>query len=415
MNALSNYIAAVEFELASYKPPQGIETNFSRTWEKINEDLLKDEDFGLQIKRGGIMKEVAAQIKTSSSDTTTQMIAAYNYIRNHMKWDGRNRVYVTQSLRSAYDKKSGSSADINLLLVNLLDELEITCDAVILSTRSNGMIHPAQIMIGQFNYVIASARIGEKIYLMDATEKSCPYNMLTTRCINGQGRVISKSRQGWIDLNSTQRFEYTLVMNTSIDENGILKGKMQRKYGNYAALDKRNEINGKIDQDEYIRSVENNHKGLTVTGFVLNNVDSLNKPYSELLDIEITDAAMVAGDMITFTPLLFRQLTSNPFKPEERKFPVDYVYPQIIKDVIVYELPEGFIVDEKPADIALSMPDGKTKFIFRVAVTGSRLQVSSTLDIGKVMYTSDEYLLLKEFYTNLVKKQAEKIVLKKAS
>jgi hypothetical protein len=47
-------------------------------------------------------------------------------------------------------------------------------------------------------------------------------------------------------------------------------------------------------------------------------------------------------------------------------------------------------------------------------VDGNTLQISSTLDIGKSLYTYDEYVSLKEFFAKMVSKQAEKVVLKKS-
>jgi hypothetical protein len=413
MNAVSNYITSLEFELSSFKPPYGMVKNYTNSWESINREMLDDEDFGMQIKRAGFLKDVAGAIAATSTDVESKVIAAYDYIRNSMKWNGLNRVYVTQSLRNAWDNKSGSSADINLMLVVLLREIGIEADPVILSTRSNGIVHPAQIMLGQFNYVIASARIGEKICLMDATEKSCPCNVLMPRCINGQGRLISETRPGWIDLNSTQRYEYTNMITAAILADGTINGKIQRLYGDYAALDKRMEINNKNNKEEYIRSIENTYKGLTVKSCEMIDVDSMYKPYNEVLDVEITDASLVAGNLLTFTPLLYSQWVSNPFKLEDRKFPVDFTYPRIYKDIMIYELPEGYTLDEKPTDLIQTLPDGKTKFIYRLVHSGNKLQIMSTLDIAKPLYTAEEYAALKEFYGNLVKKQAEKVVLKK--
>ena len=413
MNALINYISAMEFELASYTPTSGLTRNYTQTWEKINDDLLIDEDFGSQIRRGGFLKDVAVQIKSKTSDQLKQMIASYDYVRNSMKWDERNRVYVTQSLRSAWDKKSGSSADINLMLVDLLKEMGIESDPVILSTRSNGMIHPAQIMVNQFNYVIASAKIGEITYLMDATEKVCPYNMLPSRCINGQGRIISYERPGWIDLNGTLRYAYTNIVTAAVGKDGTITGKMQRIFGNYAALDKRNEIKNNKDNDAYIRSLENLNKGLLISSYELSNIDSTYKTYNENLTVVISDYSMMTGNIISFSPMLFDQLTSNPFRLEDRKFPVDFIYPRIYKNIITYDIPEGYILDEKPADLVMATPDGKTKFSYRLALIGNKLQISCTVDIGKSLYNGDEYAMLKEFYNMLVSKQAEKVVLKK--
>lgn len=414
MNAMINYQSAMEFELASYKPPSGMVNNYTETWEKINKELMEDEDFGLQLKRGGFLKDVVTQLKVPSDDQVKQMIAAFNYVRNTMKWDNRNRVLLTQNLRNVFDKKAGSSADINLLLVTLLRELGLQSNPVILSTRSNGAIHPAQIMINQFNYVIASVNIGDKSYLLDATEKDGSYNLLPPRCINGQGRIISETKTDWIDLNPAQRYEFMNVIKATIGPDGLITGNMQRSFGNYAALNKRIEIRGSKDNDEYIRNLESSNKGLAVQKFELIGIDSLNKPYQENLDIEVSDYAQIAGNIISLTPLLYDQWSSNPFKLEDRKFPVDFTYPHIYKDIIKYTIPEGYVLDEKPADLIIALPDGKTKFTYRTRVDGNTIQISSTLDIGKSLYTYDEYVSLKEFFARMVSKQAEKVVLKKS-
>ncbi len=298
--------------------------------------------------------------------------------------------------------------------MTLLKELGFKSDPVILSTRNNGFIHPAQIMIDQFNYVIAMVNIGDKTYLLDATEKDGSYNLLPPRCINGQGRIISETKTDWIDLNPAQRYEFTNVIKASIGVDGVIKANMLRSFRNYAALNKRIEIKGSNDNEEYIRNMESMNKGMIVKKFELIGIDSVSKPYTENLDVEISDYAEIAGNIISLSPLLYDQWPSNPFKLEERKFPVDFTYPHIYKDIINYTLPEGYVLDEKPADLILSLPDGKTKFIYRMRVEGNTLQITSTLDIGKNLYSYDEYVSLKEFFSKVVSKQAEKVVLKKS-
>jgi hypothetical protein len=281
------------------------------------------------------------------------MVASYHAIRNHMRCDGRNRVRVTESLRKAYDDKSGSSADINLMLVTLLKHLGLDVEPVIISTRSNGIVHPAQIMLNQFNYVIVSVKIGDKSWLLDATDKLCPPNMLPERCINGQGRVISEKRPGWIDLNTTTRYISTNIVAAKIAPDGSISGNIQSSFSNYAALRKRNEVKGCKDQEEYIRNLETKNEGFTVQKFELLDLDSVHKPYRENLDFIMADNNMASANLITFTPMLIDQLQSNPFKLEERKFPVDYIFPRQYKTIITYEIPEGYILDERPKDLTV--------------------------------------------------------------
>lgn len=415
MNALSNYISNVDFELGSFAPPYGMVKNFTSTWEGINEEMLDDEDFGYQIKHGLFLKETADMLLAKYPDSERRISSAFEFVRDRMKWNELNRMYATKSLRTVWDEKSGSSADINLMLVTLLRHMNFDAEPVILSTRGHGMIHPGQIMLGQFNYVIASVKVGEKMYLMDATEKSCPYSMLTSRCINGQGRVISEVRPAWVDLNSTHRYEYTNMISATIQNSGQITGTIQHLYGNYAALDKRNEITEHGDHDKYISEVEDDHLGLTINDFQLIDLDSLNKPFKEKFEVEIADASTVAGNLISFSPIPYPEWSNNPFKMDKRTFPVDFIYPRLYRDIINYTLPEGYAIDEKPENVILTLPDGKTKFTYRLAVTDNILQVMSTLEIGKSLYIYNEYELLKEFFGGVVSKQNQKIVLKKVA
>jgi hypothetical protein len=414
MNAPLNYYSAIELELGWFQPPRGMTKNFTQTWEKINEDLVDDEDFGLALNRSGFLKDVAGEIKSRYQDPGQQVVAAYNYIRESMKWDERSRIYVTTSLRDSFDKKSGSSADINLMLVAILKELGIDSDPVIISTRSNGIIHPAQMMLNQFNYVIASARLGNKSFLMDATSKTCPCNMLPERCINGQGRVISKTRPGWIDLKNSCRYSCTSTITASIDADGSMKGTLQHEYIDIAAIEKRIEISNKKDTEEYIRDLEKRNPGMQITGHEIFNLDSIDKPYSENLEVVITDHANPSVDLITFNPMLLDQWASNPFKPEKREFPVDFIYPRVYKTTSTFTLPEGFKVDEKPGNQTLTAFDGKVKFTFRITVTGDKLQCATLLDIGKPVFNSLEYPDLRSFFNKMVSCQAEKVVLVKS-
>jgi hypothetical protein len=194
-----------------------------------------------------------------------------------------------------------------------------------------------------------------------------------------------------------------------------MSGKLQRTFGNYAALDKRNEVLGKESRDTYIRDLENSIKGLSVGAFELLNVDSTHKPYNETLEVELAEYIMKTGNLLSFTPLISDQWISNPFKLEERKFPVDFVYPRTYKSVISYDIPEGYVLDEKPADLLITMPDGKTKFTYRISQLSNKLNLTCTLDIGKAMFNSEEYESLKEFFKQVISKQAEKIVLKKSA
>lgn len=410
MNTASNYTSAIEFELSSYKPPYGVIQNFTNTWEEINKDLMEDEDFGLQLNRTGFLKDEVQSVNYGSP--FDKMKAAFAVVRNHMKWDGRNRLY-SDGIRSAWDKQSGSCADINLALVVLLRQLGLEATPVILSTRSNGMINPSQIMLGQFNYVIAMATIDGKNYMLDATEKACPWFMLPPRCINGQGRIIASGKTDWVDLNTSQKWEEAELLDLALATDGTMSGNISYTYSNYAALMQRSKIKVEARQEDFISKLENENPGLIIKNSEIQDLDSIDKPLREKYTVEIQNRCLQAGPMLTFIPMLFEQILKNPFQIEERKYPVDFIYPQKTKYMLIIQIPDGYTVDEKPADMNVSLPDGVARFRFMSMVNGNRLQIVVETYINKSLFSGVEYKDLREFYKTMVTKQAESVVLKK--
>jgi hypothetical protein len=77
------------------------------------------------------------------------------------------------------------------------------------------------------------------------------------------------------------------------------------------------------------------------------------------------------------------------------------------------KVPNGFGVDELPKGKVFMLPGNAARFTFNVTQTGDLINVVSVLQINKSLFTQDEYPDLREFYTQVVAKQAEQIVLKK--
>jgi hypothetical protein len=59
------------------------------------------------------------------------------------------------------------------------------------------------------------------------------------------------------------------------------------------------------------------------------------------------------------------------------------------------------------------LPGNAAKYVFNVAQSGNSIVITSNMQINKNLFTQEEYPNLREFYTQVVAKQAEQIVLKK--
>ncbi len=318
-------------------------------------------------------------------------------------------------MRSAFNDRSGSAGDINLMLVMALRKAGFEAEPVILSTRQNGIINPFFPIMSTFNYVIAHVKLGNESYLLDATDPLCPVGLLPVRCLNGKGRLISEKGTDWVELNPGRTYMYLTNLDLKMDDSGNFEGTISNTRDDYAAYSLRKMLEDENSEEDFIKRIEDGNNGLSIEKFTCTNRDSIYLPLEEKYDITIGDNADIMGDIIYFNPMFFEQVKSNPFKLKERKYPIDFSYPRNEKYILTLEIPEGFEVDELPAPVNMSLPDGGATFRYAAQEVDGKIQLVNEFAVNKTVYLYDEYQQLKEFYNKMVEKHAEQVVLKRAS
>ena len=146
------------------------------------------------------------------------------------------------------------------------------------------------------------------------------------------------------------------------------------------------------------------------------DVSNLENPAEALAlscALRIGEGAQVAGGRMYLKPLLTEGEDENPFKQQQRRYPVDFAAPLNHNVTAIYTFPEGFAVEALPKNTAVTLPDGAGRFVYTVAASGNRLQATSRVAVNKTMFLPDEYPILKEFFDKIVAKHADQVVLKK--
>lgn len=418
MNAIVNYLSKIEHELVGFRSPFGGGQDFSSTWPKLTEQLLDSKSFGKVFDKTDYMSEAAAKIKSEFEDEHERMVAAYRYIQNEMNWDKSTGYYASTNMKKIWEKREGDAADINFLLMALLKELDIDVDPVILSTRAHGMLNPSQIMLNGFNYVIACANInGEKV-LLDATDKDVPYYLLPERCINGKGRVVKANGGEWVDLEA---FGDNLAHTKSeivLKPCGSVKAQLVREFENYNRLRLVKKYKTFDSDDEYMDDFESVKSGMELNSFELANKEDWSQPLIANYQFDIPEPAATQRDILYINPLLIDQMESNPFRSEDRLFPVDFVFPNKRVFDITIQIPEGYEIEEMPenAKFRISRSGNAANYSSTYQMNGDNtIEVKINFAINKSLFIPDEYKHLREFYAKVVEEQAKMIVLKKIS
>ena len=133
----------------------------------------------------------------------------------------------------------------------------------------------------------------------------------------------------------------------------------------------------------------------------------------EKFSYEIENVADIVGDKIFITPLMFLADDENPFKLEERNFPVDFVYPFTDKYIINMKLPEGYEVTSLPKPVKLSFGENLGQYQFIISNSGNFIRLNVDFDINTNIIAPKDYEFLKQFFNEKIKKESEQIVLTK--
>jgi Domain of Unknown Function with PDB structure (DUF3857)/Transglutaminase-like superfamily len=410
MTSEEDFISRINFALSYINFPGQPMQEIMGSWAKLNKELTEDEDFGRVIERSGFLKDITATATAGLTDPIQKIEAIHTYVKNNVEWDGTED-YYPGDLKKILEKKKGTSGDINVLLASMLDKAGITVDMVLVSTRSHGFVRESYPMARQFNYILCAARVQDKVILLDATEKNLPYTVIPERCLNGRGLVISKTNHGWINIETKAKAKTMINANLTVTADAEVTGTVSFSDDGYNALDVRKEYISKGEKEFTKDFIDG--KRWTVSKSEYSNVNDFSKPVNQTHEVTIQDHASGAGDVIYLNPFVTHQLKSNPFKEDGRIYPIDYGAPSETVYMCKIVIPDGYKIDEMPQSKVLALPQNGGRYLYNISQNGGVINLTSIFNINRTLFAQTEYPLLREFYNQVVAKQAEQIVLKK--
>jgi hypothetical protein len=415
---VTNYLTRFTIEVQQISvPPSGSSMGFYReystTWEAVNNQLLQDPYFGMALQGCTFLNDKVKEIKASGLSPMDQVIAAHDFVRQSVKWNEYEAVYIsTSGLSEPFKEKIGNSADINLILVQMLKKLDFKVSPVALSTRSNGFLSPLFPSLDQLNYVVAYVWIEGKPYFADATEEHLPLGILPVRCLNLKGRIIEHGGESdWVDLIPVKKIKKMTQAEFVLNPDLSLNGNIQRNNYDYAALNFRNEFEEFNSEEDFLKNEEEENPGLVISDFRLTCLDSLYKPVGENYEVRIKNRITKVGSQLYLYPLMLEQISENPFKSEERVCPVDFIYPSEMTLLYKYTIPENLRIVELPQSQILKNEDKTLSVQYQITAIGNTINLTYKFSRTAVHFSVEEYSDIRAFYSELIKKHAEPVIL----
>ncbi|MFD0989151.1 DUF3857 domain-containing protein [Mariniflexile jejuense] len=411
VNNINNYRSSVKYELSYTDFPNSPLKYYSTSWEDVVKTIYQNPNFGSELDKSGYYEKEIDAIVSTVSDPTQRVALILDFVKSKVNWNGYYGYYTNVGVRKAYKDQVGNAAEINLMLTSMLRYAGLSAFPVLVSTRQNGIpLFPTR---EGYNYIITYVRLAETIILLDATNKYSAPNVLPFRTLNWQGRVMAEhGGSQLIDLYPNEISKNSLSFMANLDENGNLNGKYRAVKTNHEALLYREENNNKNKKD-FLDQLENKLGGIEISDFKVENETDLYKPIIESYNFVKENQVDVIGGKLYFSPMFFLKINENPFKLEKREFPVDFGYPTNTSYKIVIKIPEGYKVESFPEPLMFMMPDNLGSFKYNISHQENLIQLSVESQINQPIILSVYYDALKEYFSKIVEKEAEQIVLTK--
>jgi hypothetical protein len=415
ITSINDHIVKVDFQLNTFKWPYSMAKSFYKGWDGLCKDLMDAEYFGGYINKRAGVKSVVEEVIKDKTNNNDKILALYQYILENVRWNGDRSIYTDHSPKEILTElKKGNSAEINLLYINMLKEAGIEVHPVVLSTRKHGKINQIYPNLRKLNHVIAYIALEDKYFLVDATDPMRSINMLDYQDLNGSALIVKdKGAFEWINLETSDKSKTTKFCILNIDESGVIEGDMQITSSGYNGLIYKKVLLENKDKSPFKLQLDS--EKMTFSDEKVENLNSITEPLKCTSKIKSTDHVIMTGERIYLDPFLEIVSKTNPFKKEERKFPIDFGFPYQENITLSYKLPSNYVIEEMPKSIQMSLPENTGSFKYNAVLNGNQLQFNFTLNINKSVFQPEEYGAVRQIYEEMSKKLQEQVVLKKVS
>ena len=406
-----DYSNKVTHELGGINVPGRLYKNYTSTWDDIDKSLLGDEDFGGRLKKSSPFKsEIVAQGIASIPDQKERITAVFKLLKQKVRWNG-DYAFWGKSTSKVLKEGTGSNADMNFLLINMLQDAGIESCPVVLRKRSSGILPLSHASSKYLTTFVVGIHDTDSTYLyLDGSVEDGYINVLPADLLVDRARVISKSGQGsWVDIRSHASGQESTTIQATLGADGLLTCKSRTLLANEAAAALRKKWRLAKDSADVIGDIQE-RQDIIIQNYQLNGKTDFSPRVSETM--EFTRQCDATDDRIYVNPLILVPMKETPFKDETRELPVEFPYKQAETMNTMITLPEGYQVEEAPKPIILKA-DGLTVRIMGTVSDDNVVQMQYKMNLNKLFYSNTEYQDLKAFFDQVVEHNKNMLVVKK--
>lgn len=414
----ADYGNKVTAELAGIFIPGSVYKSYTSTWDDIDNQLMDDEDFGGRLKRSSPLKdEIIAAGIPNISDKKERIAAVWQLLKSKVRWNG-DYAFWGKSASKVLKEGTGTNADINFLLINMLQDAGIGASPIIMRTRDSGILPLSHSSLKYLNTFVVGIQMDDStMAYLDGSAEDGYLNVLPAKLLVNRARVVKKTATFmpdntpdiWVNLQDNARGRETTTIQAQLSADGLLTGKKLSMLIEESAAAKRRAWRLAKDSTEQIQKMQERDE-IEIQSCRLDGRYDFSPSVKE--EVTFTKQCDVAGDIIYLNPFVFIPQRESPFTAAERNLPIEFPYKQTENQNVTIMLPDGYVVDEVPKPIVIKL-DGATARI-ACSVEGNMMNTQYMMKIDNPFFASTQYQDLKAFFDRVVESNKIILTIKKA-
>lgn len=409
-----DYADQLQFQLHAYRisndPYSGVQQVIT-SWEDVGRQVR--DLYNPYLRKRKYVRELFEGMKLPETDDE-KVEVLYQLVQDKISWNGKYRALHDRDQDETLAMGTGSSAEMNLFLIQLLREAGLKAYPILISTREAGKVLMSYPVLNQFNHVIAAIKKEDgSIQLVDAVYEQLPLSMLPLGDYNYFGLMLEDEVATWLEFPIPPAAAGTYFVELDLTDPAGISGRLVAKFDGYEAYYKRQTWKAEGWEALFGKEILLEEARLAIENA---NAKNLEDPYkSFIVETELTasENPFALADFIYLDVDLLDIFSENPFTASDRYFPVEIPYPITNRLSFRVKLPEGMQVESMPTASNQQLGEQDGQFLLNTTQNGNAVNVQASRILNRIFFAPDEYALLKEFYEVTVEAVDEPIVVKK--
>lgn len=402
------------------EPPEDYWGRRGKQWSDSLDQFINKKDILINDLRNVIGPDDSPEVKLQKIYARVQKIRnlsdeQYKTGKEEKQEQLKPNLNVEDVLKHSY----AYSRDINYTFVALARAAGFEATVIWVAPRNNNFFFPKLKDSSELGSNIVWVRSGAKEYFLNPAARYYPFGILPwyetatdgVRVGKQNGEIVKTPVPLASDAHTIRHADMTL------DEDGLAVGKIEVDFAGQCGAIRRTEERNE-DETGRRKSLEDEIKDWLPVGssFEVTNVTNWDKndlPLHVEGTAKIPNLGTTAGRRMLVTEGVFQATQAKAFEPQKRVNSIYFHYPYEEIDAVKLHAPAGYRIENVPTAVQVKAA-GPVAYEISAAQQNNSVEVKRHLLVSGIMFPSEAYRELREFFNTVKTNDEAQIVFQNA-